>query len=221
MSYLSRRVFPRCIFIITLLLLNPDAHATFINHSTHEIHAKIVYYGGATAGLSENLQYIYAKTAPAAKGKLTALAADSERTLFYDFLPLTLGEIRGFKVRLNLYTVPGKAEYNASRKLLLKGADGVVFVADSDPAHREENIASIASLRSNLAAEGRDWKQLPLVVQLGHRDHPQAMPVEQMKRELGLTTQPTFSVIVLQGVGVFESLKAITKLILTELKKGA
>jgi mutual gliding-motility protein MglA len=156
---------------------------SFINYSSREINCKIVYYGPGLCGKTTNLQYIYNKTNPDAKGKMISLATETERTLFFDFLPLALGEIRGFKTRFHLYTVPGQVFYDASRKLILKGVDGVVFVADSQIERMEANIESLENLRTNLAEQGYDLDKLPYVVQYNKRDLPNAAPLEELRVE--------------------------------------
>ena len=154
---------------------------SFINYSSREINCKIVYYGPGLCGKTTNLHYIYAKTSPDAKGKMISLATETERTLFFDFLPLSLGEIRGFKTRFHLYTVPGQVFYDASRKLILKGVDGVVFVADSQIERMEANIESLENLRLNLTEQGYDLDKLPYVIQYNKRDLPNAAPMEQLR----------------------------------------
>jgi signal recognition particle receptor subunit beta len=203
-----------------LALFASSAHASFINYALKEINCKIVYYGPATAGLHENLAYIYARTNPDAKGKTIALRTAIEKTESFEFLPLSLGEIRGFKVRLQLYTTPGKAGYNASRVLLLKGVDGVIFVADSDPKQLAATLASWAELKTNLATLGYDWQQMPIVIQLDHRDLKNAMSVAELEKALGVTNEPIYEAVARTGVGVFDTLKALAKKVLTALKKG-
>jgi signal recognition particle receptor subunit beta len=193
---------------------------SFINYSSREINCKIVYYGPGLCGKTTNLQYIYAKTNPEAKGKMISLATETERTLFFDFLPLSLGEIRGFKTRFHLYTVPGQVFYDASRKLILKGVDGVVFVADSQIERMEANLESMENLRVNLAEQGYDLKQIPYVIQFNKRDLPNAASVEELSRLLNSDTVPEYQAIAATGWGVFDTLKAIAKLVLQELKKG-
>lgn len=193
---------------------------SFINYSSREINCKIVYYGPGLCGKTTNLQYIYAKTNPEAKGKMISLATETERTLFFDFLPLSLGEIRGFKTRFHLYTVPGQVFYDASRKLILKGVDGVVFVADSQLERMEANLESMENLRVNLAEQGYDLKQIPYVIQYNKRDLPNAAAVEELSRLLNTDGVPEFQAIAATGWGVFDTLKAIAKLVLQELKKG-
>jgi mutual gliding-motility protein MglA len=193
---------------------------SFINYSSREINCKIVYYGPGLCGKTTNLQYIYNKTNPEAKGKMISLATETERTLFFDFLPLSLGEIRGFKTRFHLYTVPGQVFYDASRKLILKGVDGVVFVADSQIERMEANIESLENLRDNLAEQGYNLDKLPYVVQYNKRDLPNAAPLEEMKSLLNPTKVPDYCGVASTGEGVFDTLKAVAKLVLTELKRG-
>jgi len=193
---------------------------SFINYSSKEINCKIVYYGPGLCGKTTNLQYVYGKTNPAAKGKMISLATETERTLFFDFLPLTLGEIKGYKVRFHLYTVPGQIFYDASRKLILKGVDGVVFVADSQVERMEANIESFENLAVNLKEQGYDLEKIPYVIQYNKRDLPNAAPVEELRNLLNLKGISDFEACAATGDGVFETLKGIAKLVLTELKKG-
>jgi mutual gliding-motility protein MglA len=194
---------------------------SFINYSSREINCKIVYYGPGLCGKTTNLQYVYAKTNPEAKGKMISLATETERTLFFDFLPLSLGEIRGFKTRFHLYTVPGQVFYDASRKLILKGVDGVVFVADSQIERMEANLESVENLRVNLAEQGYDLSKIPYVVQYNKRDLPNIATVEELRRLLNPANVPEYQAVAPTGVGVFDTLKAVAKLVLTELKKGS
>ena len=194
---------------------------SFINYSSREINCKIVYYGPGLCGKTTNLQYIYNKTNPETKGKLISLSTETERTLFFDFLPLSLGEIRGFKTRFHLYTVPGQVFYDASRRLILKGVDGVVFVADSQEARFEANIESLENLRTNLGEQGYNLDKLPYIVQYNKRDMPEVMSVEDLRKELNPTGVPDFEAVATQGDGVFETLKAVAKHVLTELRRGA
>lgn len=193
---------------------------SFINYLSREINCKIVYYGPGLCGKTTNLQYIYNKTNPEAKGKMISLATETERTLFFDFLPLALGEIRGFKTRFHLYTVPGQVFYDASRKLILKGVDGVVFVADSQIARMEANLESMENLRTNLAEQGYSLDKLPHVIQYNKRDMPSVAPVEELRSLLNPNGMPDFEAIATTGDGVFDTLKAVAKLVLTELKRG-
>ncbi|MCG8555436.1 MAG: ADP-ribosylation factor-like protein [Proteobacteria bacterium] len=194
---------------------------SFINYLSREINCKIVYYGPGLCGKTTNLQHIYAKTSPEAKGKMISLATETERTLFFDFLPLALGEIRGFKTRFHLYTVPGQVFYDASRKLILKGVDGVVFVADSQIARMEANMESLDNLRTNLAEQGYSLDKVPYVVQYNKRDMPGIAPVEELRSVLNPSGVPEFESIASEGPGVFDTLKAVAKLVLQELKRGA
>jgi hypothetical protein len=193
---------------------------TFINYASREINCKIVYYGPGLCGKTTNLQYIYDKTNPNAKGKLISLATETDRTLFFDFLPLELGTVRGFKTRFHLYTVPGQVFYDASRKLILKGVDGVVFVADSQIERMEANIESVENLRINLAEQGYDLDKIPYIVQYNKRDLPNVVPLEEMKKALNPRRVPDFEACAVDGTGVFDTLKAIAKLVIMELKKG-
>jgi signal recognition particle receptor subunit beta len=194
---------------------------SFINYSSREINCKIVYYGPGLCGKTTNLQYIYNKTNPEAKGKMISLATETERTLFFDFLPLSLGEIRGFRTRFHLYTVPGQVFYDASRKLILKGVDGVVFCGDSQMERMEANIESLDNLRTNLAEQGYDLDKLPYVVQYNKRDLPNASPMPELEEVLNPTKVPQFEAVATKGVGVFDTLKAVAKLVLTELRRGS
>jgi len=193
---------------------------SFINYASREINCKIVYYGPGLCGKTTNLQYIYNKTASEAKGKMISLATETERTLFFDFLPLALGEIRGFKTRFHLYTVPGQVFYDASRKLILKGVDGVVFVADSQEMRMDANIESMENLRDNLEEQGFDIEKIPFVIQYNKRDLPEITAVDELSRLLNPRRVPELEACASTGDGVFETLKAVAKLVLTDLKKG-
>ncbi len=193
---------------------------SFINYSSREINCKIVYYGPGLCGKTTNLQYIYKHTNPEQKGKLISLATETERTLFFDFLPLALGDIKGFKVRFHLYTVPGQVFYAASRKLILKGVDGVVFVADSQIDRMEANIESLEDLRINLAEQGYDMDKIPFVIQYNKRDLPNIAPLDEMNKILNPNGIAWFEAVATEGKGVFETLKGIAKLVLLELKKN-
>jgi mutual gliding-motility protein MglA len=194
---------------------------SFINYMAREINCKIVYYGPGLCGKTTNLQYIYEKTNPTAKGKMISLATETERTLFFDFLPIALGEIRGFKTRFHLYTVPGQVFYDASRKLILKGVDGVIFVADSQIERLEANQESVDNLRQNLAEQGYVLDKLPYVMQYNKRDLPNTVPVEELRELLNPTRVPEYEASARTGPGVFETLKAVSKLVLNELKRGS
>ena len=192
---------------------------TFINYASREINCKIVYYGPGLCGKTTNLQYIYDKTNPNSKGKLISLATETDRTLFFDFLPLELGTVRGFKTRFHLYTVPGQVFYDASRRLILKGVDGIVFVADSQESRFDANVESVENLKSNLKTYGYDIMTIPYVLQLNKRDLPNIVPMEEMKAHLVVKSEPVIEAVATQGVGVFATLKTISKLTLLDLKK--
>ncbi len=193
---------------------------TFINYASREINCKIVYYGPGLCGKTTNLQHIYDKTNPGAKGKLISLATETDRTLFFDFLPLELGTVRGFKTRFHLYTVPGQVFYDASRKLILKGVDGVIFVADSQVERMDANLESIENLQANLKSQGYDLMAIPYVLQLNKRDLPNVEPAEKMKQLLVKKSEPVFEAVASKGTGVFETLKGVAKLVLAELTKA-
>jgi len=193
---------------------------SFINYSSREINCKIVYYGPGLCGKTTNLQYIYTRTNPEAKGKMISLATETERTLFFDFLPLSLGEIRGFRTRFHLYTVPGQVFYDASRKLILKGVDGVVFVADSQIERMEANLESLDNLKTNLIEQGYHLERIPYIVQYNKRDLPNVASVEELRALCNPMMVQDFEAIATEGNGVFDTLKAVAKLVLTELKKG-
>ena len=194
---------------------------TFINYASREINCKIVYYGPGLCGKTTNLQYIYDKTNPAAKGKLISLATETDRTLFFDFLPLELGTVRGFKTRFHLYTVPGQVFYDASRKLILKGVDGVIFVADSQVERMDANQEAIDNLDANLKTQGYDLMQIPYVLQLNKRDLPNVASVDEMKRLLMKKNEPVLEAVAAKGPGVFETLKGVAKLVLADLTKSS
>ena len=193
---------------------------SMINYASREINCKIVYYGPGLCGKTTNLQYIYDTTAPTAKGKLISLATETDRTLFFDFMPLELGTVRGFKTRFHLYTVPGQVFYDASRKLILKGVDGVVFVADSQDERMDANIESLYNLEENLQANGYDLSKIPYVLQLNKRDLPNVIPAEEMVSELRRKDEPVHEAIASKGNGVFDTLKSVAKQVLTELRKS-
>jgi len=192
---------------------------TFINYASREINCKIVYYGPGLGGKTTNIQYIYDTTNTESKGNLISLATETDRTLFFDFLPLDLGTIRGFKTRFHLYTVPGQVFYDASRKLILKGADGVVFVADSQIERMESNLESWENLEGNLSEQGQTLRTVPHVIQYNKRDLPNVVPLDEMQAALNEHNAPWLEACAVKGVGVFETLKASAKLVLTDLKK--
>jgi len=193
---------------------------SFVNYHTKEINCKIVYYGPGLGGKTTNIQWIYQKTSAGNKGQMVSLNTENERTLFFDFLPLDLGEIRGFKTRFHLYTVPGQVFYEASRKLILRGVDGLVFVADSQVERMEANLESLASLEQNLAAQGYEPGRVPTVMQWNKRDLPNIVPVSDLSHKLNTRRLSEFEAVAFQGEGVFETLKTISKMVLLNIKGG-
>jgi signal recognition particle receptor subunit beta len=191
---------------------------SFINYAARELNCKIVYYGPGLGGKTTNLQYIYNTTNPDSKGKMVSLTGETERTLFFDFLPLNIGEIRGFKTRFHLYTVPGQHFYDASRKLVLKGVDGIVFVADSNVDRMEDNLESLKSLDSNLREQGYDMHQIPFVFQWNKRDVENPVPVRVLHDQLNTFGAEEFEAVAVKGVGVFDTLKSSSKQILKVLR---
>ncbi|MDP2657914.1 MAG: GTPase domain-containing protein, partial [Candidatus Deferrimicrobium sp.] len=196
------------------------ARMSFINYSSREINCKIVYYGPGLCGKTTNLQFIYKRMNPEARGKMISLATESERTLFFDFLPLSLGEIRGFKTRFHLYTVPGQVFYDASRRLILRGVDGVVFCADSQLTRVDANEESMESLRMNLREQGYDPDRIPMVIQYNKRDLPNVASLAELHALLNRRNVPEFEASATTGAGVFETLKTIIKMVLIDLKRG-
>ncbi len=193
---------------------------SFINFAAREINCKIVYYGAGLGGKTTNLQVIFDKTADKQKGKMISQATETDRSLFFDFLPLDLGTVRGFKTRFHLYTVPGQVFYDASRKLILRGVDGVVFVADSQEERMDANLEALDNLQDNLKEHGYDLAKIPYVLQLNKRDLPNALPVDTLKKELLRKGEPVFEAVAFNGTGVFETLKEVARQVLVELKKG-
>ena len=190
---------------------------SLINYASREINCKIVYYGTGLGGKTTNLEYVYSKVNPDAKGKMISLATETERTLFFDFLPIDLGEVKGFKTRFHLYTVPGQVYYNASRKLILKGVDGVIFVADSQAERMEANIEAMHNLYENLESYGYDLTNIPFAMQYNKRDLPNAMSVEGLRSQLNPMGVPDFEGIAIGGTGVFETLGAVSKMVIQAL----
>jgi mutual gliding-motility protein MglA len=190
---------------------------SMINYASREINCKLVYYGPGLGGKTTNLEYVFEKVAPDTRGKLISLATEQERTLFFDFLPVDLGTIRGFKTRFHLYTVPGQVYYNASRRLILKGVDGIVFVADSQAERMDANIAAMENLYENLADYGYDPANIPIVLQWNKRDLPSALPVAELDRNLNPDSLPTNEAVAVTGEGVFDTLKTVSKLVLKAL----
>ena len=222
---------------------------SMINYASREINCKLVYYGPGLGGKTTNLEHVYNKVAPGAKGKMISLATETERTLFFDFLPVDLGTIRGFKTRFHLYTVPGQVYYNASRKLILKGVDGVVFVADSQIERTEANIEAMQNLYDNMVQHGYDLTRIPFVIQYNKRDLPNAAPIAELQAALNpgwpvedpqkqrvtpdpfrpgeylvqqqegqwIERSPYFEAVAMTGEGVFDTLKAVSKLVVKTL----
>jgi signal recognition particle receptor subunit beta len=193
---------------------------SFINYSAREINFKIVYYGPGLCGKTTNLEHIYKVSKPEAKGKMVSLATETERTLFFDFLPLDLGEIRGFKTRFHLYTVPGQVFYDASRKLILRGVDGVCFVADSQEARMDANLESLENLRLNLEEQGFNLDELPYVIQYNKRDMPEVLTLEELDLALNPTKVPGFEAVAIKGPGVFETLKGLARQVIQKQRGG-
>ena len=219
------------------------------NYASREINCKLVYYGPGLGGKTTNLEHVYQKVAPTARGKMISLATETERTLFFDFLPVDLGTIRGFKVKFHLYTVPGQVYYNASRKLILKGVDGVVFVADSQIERTEANIEAMQNLYDNMVQHGYDLTRIPFVIQYNKRDLPNAAPIAELQAALNpgwpvedpqkqrvtpdpfrpgeyivqqqdgqwIERSPYFEAVAMTGDGVFDTLKAVSKLVVKTL----
>jgi mutual gliding-motility protein MglA len=192
---------------------------TFINYASREITCKIVYYGPGLGGKTTNIQHIYDRTNPASKGKLISLATETDRTLFFDFLPLDLGMVKGFRVRFQLYTVPGQVFYDASRRLILRGVDAVIQVADSQVERMEANEESVYNLKQNLKENGYNLATIPYCLQLNKRDLQNIAPVDEMIRKLRQKDEPVFEAVASKGIGVFDTLKTIAKQILLELRK--
>jgi len=193
---------------------------TFINYASREINCKIVYYGPGLCGKTTNIQWIFEQANPEKRGKLVSLATETDRTLFFDFLPLDMGTVKGFKVRFHLYTVPGQVFYDASRKLILRGCDGVIFVADSQAARLEANIESIANLATNLKENGFDIRTIPYVLQLNKRDMPTAASTAELEQLLRFRNEPMIEAVANRGIGVIDTLKATARQILMDLQKG-
>ncbi len=193
---------------------------SFVNYHTKEINCKIVYYGPGLGGKTTNIQFVYQKTASNNKGKMITLNTENERTLFFDFLPLDLGNIRGYKTRFHLYTVPGQVFYEASRKLILRGVDGIVFVADSQVDKMDANRESLEGLKKNLVEQGHDLNKIPIVMQWNKRDLPNIVATQDLERELNQLDVPSFEACAIKGEGVFETLKSISKLVLLNIKGG-
>jgi GTPase SAR1 family protein len=196
---------------------------SLVNYATREITCKIVYYGPGRSGKTTNLHYVYGQVPDERKGRMVSLATQTDRTLFFDFLPLDLGSISGFTTRLQLYTVPGQVYYQATRKLVLQGCDGVVFVADSQTRQLDENIESLQDLHANLGNQGMDPRTVPLVLQYNKQDLPRdmIMSVDDLDEALNFRGVPRFAADALHGLGVFETLRGIAELVLKRLASPA
>src|SRR5471032_2342466 len=194
---------------------------TFINYAAREINCKIVYYGPGLCGKTTNLQHIFDKTIDKQKSKMISLATETDRTLFFDFLPLDLGTVRGFRTRFHLYTVPGQVFYEASRRLILKGADGVVFVADSQAERIDANLETLDNLREHLKDHNLNFDTILYVLQLNKRDLPNIMTPDELKKQLMVKGEPVTEAVAVTGQGVFDTLKDVAKLVLGELKKNS
>jgi signal recognition particle receptor subunit beta len=193
---------------------------SLINYSSREINCKIVYYGAGLCGKTTNIQYVYNKVDPGTKGKLITLATEMDRTLFFDFLPLELGTVKGFKTRFHLYTVPGQVYYDASRKLILRGVDGIVFVADSQSARYDANIESLYNLHENLEEYNLNIEDIPFVIQYNKRDMPDIISHEELEQELNPEGYPNYEAVAVKGDGVFDTLKAVAKGVLKRLSSS-
>jgi mutual gliding-motility protein MglA len=190
---------------------------SMINYASREIHCKIVYYGPGLGGKTTNLQHVHRTVSPESRGKMLSLTAENERTLFFDFLPVDLGSIRGFTTRFHLYTVPGQVYYNASRRLILKGVDGVVFVADSRPERMDANLTSLENLYENLAEQGHEPGSIPMVVQYNKRDLPDRVPLEDLRAQLNPGGLPDYEAIAIHGDGVLDTLRSVSKHVIEAL----
>lgn len=191
----------------------------FVNFATKEINCKIVYYGPGLSGKTANIKWIYEHVRPESRGELVTLATETERTLFFDFVPIEVSNVRGFKVRFHLYTTPGQIIYQASRKLILKGVDGIVFVADSQEERHDANLDTLDDMIDNLEEYDINIEEIPLVFQYNKRDLPNILPVEVLRRDLNRWNCPDFEAIAIKGIGVLETFKEITRLVIKNLKK--
>src|SRR5262245_42155650 len=190
-----------------------------INFALKEVNCKIVFYGPGMSGKTTNLEIVHQKAPEENKGELTSISTDGDRTLFFDFMPLDLGNVAGMRTKFQLYTVPGQVYYNSTRKLVLQGCDGVIFVADSDPEKMPENIESYQNLIDNLAEYGKDIRELPHVIQYNKRDLPNAMPVDEMDRQMNKFGVPTFEAVAYTGEGVFPTLKTLAGMVLESIDR--
>ena len=190
---------------------------SMINYASREINCKVVYYGSGLGGKTTNLEYVYSRVNPDSKGKMVSLATETDRTLFFDFLPIDLGEIRGFKTRFHLYTVPGQVYYNASRRLILKGVDGLIFVADSQRSRMEANVEAMHNLYENMESYGYDIEAIPFIIQYNKRDLSDILPLEELRAALNPMGVPDFEAVAIEGDGVFQTLSAVSKKVIKSL----
>jgi signal recognition particle receptor subunit beta len=190
---------------------------SMINYASREINCKVVYYGTGLGGKTTNLEHIHSRVNPETRGKMISLATETDRTLFFDFLPIDLGSIKGFKTRFHLYTVPEQVYYNASRKLILKGVDGIIFVADSQPHRAEANIEAMHNLYENLESYGYELASIPFVIQYNKRDVPDAVSIEELRAQLNPSGVPDFEAVAVHGDGVFETLRGVSKMVVKNL----
>lgn len=193
---------------------------SFINYATKEINCKIIYFGPGFSGKTTNVQYVYEQTQQEQRGKLVTLSTENERTLFFDFLPLAIGDVRGYKTRFHLYTIPGQTFYEVSRQFILKGVDGIVFVADSQADRMEANIESFESLEKSLEKQGYDINKLPLVLQYNKRDMPGIVTIRELEATFNPMRRTYFEAVANRGQGVMETLQSISQLVIRELKGG-
>lgn len=188
-----------------------------VNFASREINCKVVYYGTGLGGKTTNLEYVYRRVNPEARGKMISLATETDRTLFFDFLPIDLGEVRGYRTRFHLYTVPGQVYYNASRKLILKGVDGIIFVADSQEERSEANIEAMDNLYENLESYGYDLSTIPFAIQYNKRDLSDLSSIEELRAQLNPDGVPDFEAVALEGKGVFETLQSVSRSVVASL----
>jgi len=193
---------------------------SFINYVTKEINCKIIYFGPGLSGKTTNVQYIYENTQDDQKGKLVSLSTENERTLFFDFLPLSVGEVRGYQTRFHLYTIPGQTFYEISRDFILKGVDGIVFVADSQRERMESNIESFEGLKASLERQGYDLEKIPFVFQWNKRDSDTAVPTFELESTFNTIRRPSYEAVANQGKGVMETLQTVCMSIIKDLKRG-
>lgn len=191
---------------------------SFINYAAHEINCKIIYIGAGLSGKTTNVQHIYEHSQEEGRGKLITLSTENERTLFFDFLPLSVGKVRGYQTRFHLYTIPGQTFYQVSQQFILKGVDGIVFVVDSQPERMEANIESFEAMKKNLENQGYEHTKVPLVLQYNKRDLPEAVPIRELQATFNSMNRPYFEAVSNRGEGVMETLHSITEWVIQDLK---